>query len=285
MTQISTVKFKENEYQMLHFNIKDGVANITLDNAPVNALSGKLIIELKQVLNNLSTDKNVKVIIFDSINPDFFIAHVDINILEEQAILEELGKAAPQGLNIFQAVGEMLREQPQITIVKLKGIARGGGAEFVAAADMSFASLEKGKLSQCEALMGIIPGGGATQYLSSKMTRGRALEVILGADLFDATTAERYGWINRAIPDAEIDTFVDRLAQNIANLPDGVIETTKKVLSPIRNVQGFQLENDGWAALVFNPETARIMKGAIQNGAQTVEGELKLEGILRALNK
>lgn len=285
MTQISKVKFKENEYQMLHFNIKNGVANITLDNGPVNALSGKLIIELKQLLHDLSTDKNVKVIIFDSINPDFFIAHVDINILEEQAILEELGKAAPEGLNIFQAVGEMLGAQPQITIVKLKGIARGGGAEFVAAADMSFASLEKGKLSQCEALMGIIPGGGATQYLSSKMTRGRALEVILGADLFDAATAERYGWINRAIPDAEIDTFVDRLAQNIANLPDGVIEITKKVLSPIRNVPGFQLENDGWAALVVNPETARIMAGAIQNGAQTVEGELNLEEILRNLNK
>ncbi|WP_158800197.1 enoyl-CoA hydratase/isomerase family protein [Pedobacter sp. L105] len=283
MTQISTVNFKDHEYQTLHFKIKNGVASITLDNAPVNALSGKMMKELKQLLNDLSTDKMVKVIVFDSINPDFFIAHVDINILEEQAILEELGKAAPEGLNIFQAVGEMLREQPQITIVKLKGIARGGGAEFVAAADMSFASLERGKLAQCEALMGIIPGGGATQYLSSKMTRGRALEVLLGADLFDAATAERYGWINRAIPDAEIDTFVDRLAQNIANLPEGVIETTKKVLSPIRNVQGFQLENNGWASLVFNPETARIMKGAIQNGAQTVEGELKLEEILRAL--
>ncbi|MET4137780.1 enoyl-CoA hydratase/isomerase family protein [Pedobacter sp. UYP1] len=283
MTQINTVKFKENAYQMLHLNIKKGIANITLDNAPVNALSGKLIKELKHLLKELSTDKNVKVVIFDSINPDFFIAHVDINILGEQAILEELGKAAPEGLNIFQAVGEMLREQPQITIVKLKGIARGGGAEFVAAADMSFASLEKGKLAQCEALMGIIPGGGATQYLSSKMTRGRALEVILGADLFDAATAERYGWINRAIPDAEIDTFVDHLAQNIANLPEGVIETTKRVLSPVRNVPGFQLENDGWAALVSNPETARIMTGAIQNGAQTVAGELELEELLRAL--
>jgi enoyl-CoA hydratase/carnithine racemase len=283
MMQINTVKFRENAYQMLHLNIKKGVAHITLDNAPVNALSGKLIKELKQLLKDLSTDKNVKVIIFDSINPDFFIAHVDINILGEQAILEELGKTAPEGLNIFQAVGEMLREQPQITIVKLKGIARGGGAEFVAAADMSFASLEKGKLAQCEALMGIIPGGGATQYLSSKMTRGRALEVILGADLFDAATAERYGWINRAIPDAEIDTFVDRLAQNIANLPEGVIETTKKVLSPVRNVPGFQLENEGWAALVSNPEIARIMTGAIQNGAQTVVGELKLEELLRAL--
>jgi enoyl-CoA hydratase/carnithine racemase len=285
MTQISTAKFKENEYQLLQFNLKNGVANITIDNAPVNALSGRLIKELKQLLNDLSTDKNVKVIIFDSINQDFFIAHVDINILEEQDILDELGKAAPKGLNIFQAVGEMLREQPQITIVKLKGIARGGGAEFVAAADMSFASLEKGKLSQCEALMGIIPGGGATQYLSSKMTRGRTLEIILGADLFDATTAERYGWINRAIPDAEIDEFVDCLADNIAKLPEGVVETTKKVLSTTTNIEGFQLENDGWAALVFNPEAARIMTGAIQNGAQTVKGELKLEEILRALHK
>lgn len=124
------------------------------------------------------------------INPDFFIAHVDINILEEKDILDELAKAAPKGLNIFQFVREMIRAQPQVTIVKLKGIARSGGAEFVAAADMSFASMQKGKLGQCEALMGIIPGGGATQYLSSKMTRGRALEIILGADLFDAQTAE-----------------------------------------------------------------------------------------------
>ncbi|SEA66743.1 hypothetical protein [Pedobacter hartonius] len=101
--------------------------------------------------------------------------------------------------------------------------------------------------------------------------------------MFDAITAEHYGWINRAIPDAEIDTFVDRLAQNIANLPESVIETTKKILPPIRNAEGFQSENDGWASLVYNPETARIMKKAIQNGAQTVEGELKLEEILRAL--
>jgi enoyl-CoA hydratase/carnithine racemase len=225
-----TANYNGKDYQQLHIKIQDRIATITLDNGPVNVLGGKLIKELTQVLAELSLNNDVKVIVFDSISPDFFIAHVDINILDEKDILDELGKAAPEGLNIFQAVGEMIRSQPQITIVKLKGIARGGGAEFVAAADMSFASIENGKLAQCEALMGIIPGGGATQYLSSKMTRGRVLEIILGADLFDAVTAERYGWINRAIADQEIDTFVLKLAQNIANLPDGVIAAMKEVI-------------------------------------------------------
>lgn len=269
--------------KLLHLNIEKGVAGITLDNAPVNVLSASLIKALRQLLDELSNNNDVKVIVFDSANADFFIAHVDINILEEQDILEELGKVAPDGLNIFQAVGEMLREQPQLTIVKLKGIARGGGAEFVAAADMCFASLEKGKLAQCEALMGIIPGGGATQYLSSKMTRGRALEVILGADLFDAATAAQYGWINRALPDAEIDTFVNQLAQHIADLPDGVIKATKKVLAPVRNAAGFKAENEGWATLAFSPRTADILKKAMANGAQTVAGELRMEELLRSL--
>lgn len=270
--------------KLLHLHIENGVANVTFDNAPVNALSGTLMKALHQLLDRLSNNNDVKVIVFDSANPDFFIAHVDINILEEQDIVDELGKAAPEGLNIFQAVGEKLREQPQLTIVKLKGIARGGGAEFVAAADMSFASSEKGKLAQCEALMGIIPGGGATQYLSSKMTRNRVLEIILGADLFDATTAERYGWINRAIADSEIDLFVDQLARNIAVLPDGVIKTMKAVLPPVRNGAGFKAEHDGWATLAFSPRTAEILKKAMENGAQTIAGELKLEELLRTIS-
>ena len=278
-----TANYNGKEYQQLHIKIDDRVASITLDNAPVNVLGGKMIKELTQVLGDLSGDTAIKVIVFDSINPDFFIAHVDINILEEKDILDELGKAAPEGLNIFQAVGEMIRKQPQVTIVKLKGIARGGGAEFVAAADMSFASLQRGKLGQCEALMGIIPGGGATQYLSSKMTRGRVLEVILGADVFDAVTAERYGWINRALHHDEIDTFVQQLAQNVANLPEGVIAAMKKVLPPTRNTAGFQLEHDAWAGLAFTAETAGIMTLAMLHGAQTVEGELKLEQLLRGL--
>ena len=270
-----------NGFQLLRLTIADGVATVRLDNPPVNVLSGKMMLELQQLLRGLAARQEVKVIVLESANPDFFVAHVDINILEEPAALEELGSAAPDGLNIFQALGELLRAQPQVTIVKLQGIARGGGAELVAAADMSFAALEKGQLAHCEALMGIIPGGGATQYLSARMTRGRALEVILGADLLDATTAERYGWINRALPDKELDAFVHRLARHIAALPEGVLATTKKVLPPVRDAAGFKAENEGWAALAFAPRTAQIMKEALQNGAQTVAGERQLEALLR----
>ena len=270
-----------NSFQLLRLTIADSVATVRLDNPPVNVLSGKMMLELQQLLRGLAARQEVKFIVLESANPDFFVAHVDINILEEPAALEELGSAAPDGLNIFQALGELLRAQPQVTIVKLQGIARGGGAELMAAADMSFAALEKGQLAQCEALMGIIPGGGATQYLSARMTRGRALEVILGADLLDATTAERYGWINRALPDKELDAFVHRLARHIAALPEGVLATTKKVLPPVRDAAGFKAENEGWAALAFAPRTAQIMKEALQNGAQTVAGERQLEVLLR----
>lgn len=283
MTQIGNIEFKGKSYTTLHINVSNSVATVSLDNAPVNALSGKMMKELQQLLKDLSQDSLIKVIVFESKNADFFIAHVDINILGEKDILDELANEAAEGLNIFQNLGEVLRNQPQITIVKLKGIARGGGAEFVAAADMSFASLEKGKISQCEALMGIIPGGGATQYLSSKMSRGRVLEIILGSDLFDAETAERYGWINRAIKDSEIDNFVSRLAENIASLPEGVMHTMKAVLPPERFTSGFKAEDDGWAKLAFASKAGDIMSLAMQNGAQTVEGELRIEELLRRL--
>lgn len=119
-----------NSFQLLHLTIADGVATVRLDNPPVNVLSGKMMLELQWLLNDLAARKEVKVIVFESANPDFFVAHVDINIMEEPAILAELGSAAPDGLNIFQAVGEMLRAQPQVTIVKLQGIARGAGPSW-----------------------------------------------------------------------------------------------------------------------------------------------------------
>ncbi|WP_242010331.1 enoyl-CoA hydratase-related protein [Acetobacter conturbans] len=118
-----------------------------------------------------------------------------MTLIDNPQAFSELAHDAPEGLNPFQAFGELLRTQPQVTIVKLAGFARGGGAEFVAAADMAFAAEGRTALAQCEALMGITPGGGGTQYLSTRMTHGRAL--------FDAETAERYGWINRALPASE----------------------------------------------------------------------------------
>jgi enoyl-CoA hydratase/carnithine racemase len=239
--------------------------------------------EISRFLVAVRDDLNTRVLVFQSANPEFFIAHVDMTLIDEPHAFDELARHAPEGLNPFQAFGELLREQPQVTIVKLAGLARGGGAEFVAAADMAFAAEGLAGLAQCEALMGITPGGGATQYLTSRMTRGRALEVILGADLIDAATAERYGWINRALPAAELDDFVDRLARNIAALPEGVIAAAKQAMPAPDLREGFYREHDAWEGLFARPAAEKLIRGGLKAGAQTRVGERNLEGLLRGL--
>lgn len=274
----------DSNFTKLRVEKSQGVASITIDNAPVNVLDVPLMSEMRQVLLSLRHDRDTRVIVFQSADPEFFIAHVDMALIDEPDAFDELARDAPEGLNPFQAFGELLREQPQVTIVKLAGLARGGGAEFVAAADMSFAAKGSAGLAQCEALMGITPGGGATQYLSSRMTRGRALEIILGGDLIDASTAERYGWINRALPDAELDGFVDRLARNIANLPEGVIAAAKKAVPPQDLRDGFRREHDAWIGLFQLPAAEKLIRGGLAAGAQTRAGERNLETVLRTLD-
>ncbi|MEL1265813.1 enoyl-CoA hydratase/isomerase family protein [Pseudoxanthomonas putridarboris] len=270
-------------YSRIHISRAGSVTRVTIDNPPVNLLDVALMVEIRHYLLSVRDDPTIRVIVFQSADPEFFIAHVDMTLIDEPQAFDEVARDAPEGLNPFQAFGELLREQPQVTIIKLAGFARGGGAEFVAAADMAFAAEGRAGLAQCEALMGITPGGGATQYLSSRMTRGRALEVILGADLVDAATAERYGWINRALPAAELDDFVDRLANNIAALPEGVIAAAKKALPAEDLQEGFRREHDAWAGLFERPAAASLIRGGLKIGAQTKDGERKLEDLLRGL--
>ncbi|QIX96729.1 enoyl-CoA hydratase/isomerase family protein [Cedecea sp. FDAARGOS_727] len=271
-------------YSKLLISQRNGVLTVTINNPPVNVLDVALMSELTHVLLSARNDPAVHVLVFDSAIPEFFIAHVDMTLIDEPHAFDELAKAAPDGLNPFQAFGELLRSQPQVTIIKLAGLARGGGAEFVAAADMAFAAEKRAGLAQCEALMGIVPGGGATQYLSDRMTRGRALEVVLGADLIEAKLAERYGWINRALSDDELDSFVERLADNIASLPEGVIEAAKKAIPASDLQEGFHHEHDAWAGLFARPAAERLIRGGLKAGAQTVEGEIRLESLLRELS-
>ncbi|WP_395490405.1 enoyl-CoA hydratase/isomerase family protein [Cedecea davisae] len=271
-------------YSKLLISQRNGVLTVTIDNPPVNVLDVALMSELTHVLLSVRNDPAVHVLVFESAIPEFFIAHVDMTLIDEPHAFDELANAAPDGLNPFQAFGELLRSQPQVTIVKLAGLARGGGAEFVAAADMAFAAEKRAGLAQCEALMGIVPGGGATQYLSDRMTRGRALEVVLGADLIEAKLAERYGWINRALPDDELDSFVEKLANNIASLPEGVIEAAKKAIPASDLREGFHREHDAWAGLFARPAAERLIRGGLKAGAQTVEGETRLESLLRDLS-
>ncbi|MFS7192647.1 enoyl-CoA hydratase/isomerase family protein [Serratia proteamaculans] len=273
----------DKDFGRLSISHDAGVSTIRIDNPPVNVLDVPLMSELSRFLISVRDDPNTRVLVFQSANPEFFIAHVDMTLIDEPHAFDELARHAPEGLNTFQAFGELLRAQPQVTIVKLAGLARGGGAEFVAAADMAFAAEGLAGIAQCEALMGITPGGGATQYLTSRMTRGRALEVVLGAELIDAPTAERYGWINRALPAAELDGFVDRLARNIAALPEGVIAAAKKAMPAPDLREGFYREHDAWAGLFERPAAEKLIRGGLKAGAQTRDGERNLEGLMRGL--
>ncbi|MGW5336797.1 enoyl-CoA hydratase/isomerase family protein [Streptomyces bauhiniae] len=270
-------------YSTLHVTVADGVADIVLDNPPVNVLSATLMKELHTVLTELRGDDSVRVIVFSSANPEFFLAHVDMHILDDEDLFNELVAATPPGVNVFQAVGELLRNQPQPIIVKLAGKARGGGAEFVAAADMVFAATETAGLGQIESLMGIVPAGGGTQYLLERVGRNRALEIVVTGDLYDATTAAAYGWINRAVPAAELDAFVDRVARNIVGLADGVALRAKEVFSPVRPLEGYQREETAWSSLISGPTALPLMNRALEHGAQTPEGEADLEQLMRSV--
>ncbi|WAP53624.1 enoyl-CoA hydratase/isomerase family protein [Streptomyces sp. S465] len=271
------------EYPTLRVSLDRGVADVVIDNPPVNVLDVQLMTDVLHFLKKVREDSSVRVIVFSSADPEFFIPHVDMTLIDDPTAFDELALQAPEGLNVFQAFGEAVRHQPQVTIVKLAGIARGGGAEFVTAADMTFASREKARLAQVEVLMGITPGGGATQYLGQRLGRHRALEILLGGDPIDAETAERYGWINRALPADELDAFVDRLARNIAALPDGVIGAAKAAVPAVDLDGGFTREHQAWAGLFALPAAEKLIRGGLERGAHTREGELRLEDLLRDL--
>lgn len=269
-------------YTTLDVEIDAGIAWIALDNPPVNVLSGTLIRELHEVLDTVREDHSVRVIVFSSAHPEFFLAHVDIHILGELDDLREIADRNP-GANLFQGVGELLRHQPQVTIVKLAGKARAGGAEFVTAADLTFAARETAGLGQTEVLMGIVPGGGGTQYLRERVGRNRALELLLTADLVDADTAAAYGWINRAVPAAELDAVVDQVAKKIAALSPELIAAAKRLVPPTDLADGLKAEHDAWAELVSGPLPPRLMTRALEHGVQTPEGERDLESVMRGI--
>jgi enoyl-CoA hydratase/carnithine racemase len=273
----------QDTYATLRVTREDGIARVILDNPPVNVLDVALMADLRQLLSTLRDDDSVRVIVFESANPEFFIAHVDMSLVDTPDAFDQLAAGLPDGVNVFQALGELLRHQPQVTIVKLAGLARGGGAEFVAAADMVFAAIGRAGIGQIEALMGIVPGGGGTQYLAHRVGRGRALEVVLSADLYDAETAERYGWVNRAVPAGELDDLVDRLARNIAALPEGVIAAAKHAIVPADLAEGLRREHDAWASQIVRPAAEQLIRAGLTHGAQTPDGERDLEGLLRGL--
>jgi len=170
------------DYQHIRIAVGDGICRATIDNPPINLLDAGLIVELGRFATEVSADDEVRVVIVDSADPDFFVAHADITLIQR---LPTDDTTLHDELSPFDAVVDLFRTMPKATIAVIEGIARGGGSELALALDMRFAALGKARLAQPEVAIGIIPGGGGTQRLPRLIGRGRALEVVLGCHDID----------------------------------------------------------------------------------------------------
>src|SRR3979409_1112135 len=185
---------------------------VTFDNPPINLIDAVMMKELLNLLSEIERDKRVGVVLFDSADPDFFLAHYDIS--GDPAELE--GVETTAGRHPFTELHIRLSKSPAVTISAIRGRARGAGSEFVLATDIRFASRERGVIGQFEVGFAAIPGGGPSTRLPGIVGRGRASEVLLGGEAFDGDLAEPYGYVNRAVPDAEFVPFVDAFANRVS---------------------------------------------------------------------
>jgi enoyl-CoA hydratase/carnithine racemase len=250
-----------------------GVAVVTIDNPPINLMTIEVFVELAGAVDRLAGDDDVRAVVLRSADPEWFIAHFDV-----EAILGfPTDQPPPTRLNGFHVMCEQLRTMAKPTIAQIAGRVGGGGSEIALSCDMRFVTPDT-VLSQPEVALGIIPGGSGTVRLPRLIGRGRALEVILGCDDVDAATAERWGWVNRVVPAAEITEFVDRLAARIAAFPAHAVAAAKaSVVGADIDIEA-QLLSEGAAfdATLADPVTQGAMRRFLEIGGQTPEGERRL---------
>jgi enoyl-CoA hydratase/carnithine racemase len=205
---------------------RPGIWTVSISNPPINMLNEETIDELRGLVQLLEQDESLKVAVFESADPDFFFAHYDTSRAGQSA-----GKAGPTGYHPWIDFVLRLSKAPVVSIAKVRGRARGVGNEFILACDLRFASKEKAVFGQPEVGVGVIPGGGAIEWLPRLVGRSRALEIILSADDLDADTAEAYGMINRAIKDAGLDAYVEAFALRIAFFDKQTLGAAKGLLN------------------------------------------------------
>src|ERR1700730_5153497 len=201
---------------------------VTLDNPPLNVMGPQLVREFREIINAVEADEDVRVLVFESAVEGFFLNHSDFN-----ADMKEL-TSMPQGPTRLEACTDLLvrlTRMPVVSIALIRGRATGNGSELALACDMSFASREKALLSQWEVGVGLVAGGGPMARLPRQLGRQRALEVLLSSNDIGGDLAEAYGYVNRSLPDAELDGFVDTLATRVASFDKWAIANTKRLVN------------------------------------------------------
>ncbi|EJN34358.1 enoyl-CoA hydratase/isomerase family protein [Pseudomonas sp. GM80] len=215
--------------ELTQFTVTEHTASywcVTFNNPPLNLVNPETILELQKIVGRIEAAHDLIVVVFDSAHPDFFMARYDLTRAADTPTAP-----GPTGLPTWIDLTTRLEQTRVISIASVRGRARGVGSEFCLACDLRFASIEKAFFGQPEVGAGVIPGGGGIERLTALAGRARALEIVIGGEDFDAETAERYGWINRAVPDEALDDFVDRFARRIAAFDLHAIAETKRLLN------------------------------------------------------
>jgi enoyl-CoA hydratase/carnithine racemase len=272
-------------FPSIHTEINEGIATATIEHKPMNIIDVDLHRQLVGLAEELAKNKEIKVLILQSADPDYFLAHADFNFaVHPETFMQLTGASHPdQSINPMQRMTLAFRNLPQVTSAKINGIARGGGIELAMALDMRFGSIEKTRLAQPETSLGVMPGGGATQYLPRIVGRARALEIILAGNLVNGKTAELYGWINRALEEVKLDDFIDKLSKRISRLRPAVISSVKAAVdSGIKEElhQALGKENAQLPNVFPSEVSFKIVSEVIKRDGQSRNGTKELESLI-----
>lgn len=245
---------------------------------PMNLLGPELVRDLVSLIQRAEADEAIRVLVFSSADPEYFISHVDLHRIAEYR--HEAAKLV--GEASIALLFHHLSASRLVTIAQIEGRVRAAGSEFALACDMRFAARESAIFAQFEPAFGTVPGGGAAQHLTRLMGRSRALEVMLSAADYDAELAERYGWINRALPAAELGEFVGALAHRIAGFPAAGLAAVKDRVNAIAlaPADDFRRDSDLFGSGVREPDAQARIQAAFGRGLQTRDAELDFSRIV-----
>ena len=254
-------------FSTLRVDVAGGIATVTIDHGEINLMDLAMVGDLDRVGRQLERDDAVRVVVLQSANPEFFVAHADIELITQ---LPATPPPRNERLGWVHAVLDRFRTMPRATIAKIQGRCRGGGSELALACDMRFAEIGRAVLCQPEVGVGIIPGAGGTVRLPRLIGQARALEIILGCGDIDAKLAERYGYLNRALPAAEIDLFVNSLAYRIAGFPQEALAAAKASVRFSGSIEDeLNYEEVAFLRSAHSAPAKRRMPAAMGMGMQT----------------
>jgi len=270
----------KSDFQLLAVEVTSRVATVTIDNPPINIITLALYAELTQLVEELQRDPELSVVVFKSANPDFFLAHFDVEAILQFPTEGDAERSSEP--NPFHLMCERLRTMNKVTIAQIEGRVGGGGSELVASMDMRFGVIGQTIVNQMEVPLGILPGGSGTQRLPRLVGRGRAMEIVLGGEDLDAETAERWGYLNRIYAAADIDQAVSDLAQRIGRFPQPAVRLAKASVNAaeLPLAQGLSEEAYLFARTIRTAEAQTAMTKFMAMGGQTREGEMRVADLV-----